>query len=34
MQEEWKIMRGTKVKITNKNLVITRADEGRTLVTI
>jgi hypothetical protein len=30
--QEWKVMKGIKDKIANNNLVITRADKGRTLV--
>jgi hypothetical protein len=33
-KQEWKVTKGIKDKITNNNLVITRADKGRTLVKI
>jgi hypothetical protein len=31
-KQEWKIIKGIKDKIHNNNLIITRADKGRTIV--
>jgi hypothetical protein len=31
--QEWKIVKGFQEKIKNNNLIVTRADKGRTIVT-